>query len=75
MDKLTKRLRDTREDRELTQEQIANILHTSQRVYSRYETGVRALPLEHLYTLCLFYNITPEYFLGFTNKPSSLPKK
>ena len=75
MDILTKRLKDIREDRDLTQSQVAAALHTSQRVYSRYETGVRALPIEHLITLCKLYDLSAEYILGFTNTVKTLPKK
>jgi len=69
------RLRDLREDKDLTQTQIAMILYTSQRVYSRYETGENKLPITHLIKLCEFYNISADYILGFTNEPKPLPKK
>ena len=62
------RIRDTREDKDLTQEDIAKILGTSQKVYTRYETGINKLPITHLITLCEFYNITADYFLGFTDE-------
>ncbi|MEE1319609.1 MAG: helix-turn-helix transcriptional regulator [Ruminococcus sp.] len=75
MDILTKRLKDTREDKDLTQSQVAAALHTSQRVYSRYETGIRALPIEHLMTLCKLYDLSADYLLGFTADPKPLPKK
>ena len=63
------RIRDLREDRDLTQTQVAKELNTSQTVYSRYELGIRALPIEHLITLCKFYNVSADYILGFTNNP------
>lgn len=69
------RIRDLREDRDLTQTQIAKVLNTNQTVYSRYELGIRALPIEHLISLCKFYNISADYVLGFTNEPKQLPKK
>lgn len=75
MDILAKRLRDIREDRDLSQKEIATLLNTSQGYYSKYELGKREMPLHHLKTLCKFYNITPEYFLGFTKEPKPLPKK
>ncbi len=75
MDTLTKRLKDIREDRDLTQSQVAAALHTSQRVYSRYETGIRALPIEHLMTLCKLYDLSADYILGFTSEARPLPKK
>ena len=50
------RLRDLREDMDLNQTQIAEILHTSQTVYSRYERGFQTIPVEHLLILADFYN-------------------
>lgn len=70
-----KRIRDTREDRDLTQQQIAKALHTTQGYYSKYELGKRALPIEHLITLCKLYDLSADYLLGFTNEPEPLPKK
>lgn len=61
------RIKDLREDRDLSQTQIADILKIDQRVYSRYETGINEMPIKHLITLCEFYNVSPEYILGFTN--------
>lgn len=70
-----KRIRDTREDRDLKQADIAKALHTTQGYYSKYELGKRALPIEHLITLCKLYNLSADYLLGFTNEPKPLPKK
>lgn len=75
MEVLYKRLRDIREDKDLTQSDIAKVLNTSQGYYSKYELGKRELPIHHLKTLCKFYNITADYFLGFTKEPKPLPKK
>ena len=75
MDILAKRLRDIREDKDLSQKEIATLLNTSQGYYSKYELGKREMPLHHLKTLCKFYNISPEFFLGFTKEPNPLPKK
>ena len=75
MTNYTKRLRDLREDRDLTQENIAKALHTSQRVYSRYETGQREIPLHHIITLCKLYDVSADYILGFTDEPKRLPHK
>lgn len=58
------RLRDLREDSDLTQRQVAGILGIDQRVYSTYETGKRDLPLQHLITLADFYHVTTDYLLG-----------
>lgn len=58
------RLRDLREDSDLTQRQVAEVLGIDQRVYSTYETGKRDLPLQHLITLADFYHVTTDYLLG-----------
>lgn len=65
-----RRIRDLREDADLNQTQVAEILGTSQTMYSRYERGVQELPLRHLITLCQFYNVSADYLLGFTNRPN-----
>ncbi|WP_455267525.1 helix-turn-helix domain-containing protein [Ruminococcus sp.] len=61
------RLRDLREDRDMNQTQIAEILFTSQTVYSRYERGARTIPVEHLLILADFYGVSTDYILGRTN--------
>ncbi len=61
------RLRDLREDKDLTQNDIAKLLNTTQQVYSRYEKGVNQIPLHHLITLCKFYKVSADYILGLTN--------
>ena len=65
--KLSQKLRELREDRDLTQAEIAKLLNVSQITYSQYERGVRGLPLEHLKTLCLYYGIKSDYILGIPN--------
>ena len=64
------RLRDLREDMDMNQNQIAELLHTSQTVYSRYERGFRTIPIEHLLILADFYNVSTDYILGRTNNKS-----
>ena len=61
------KLRQIREDNDLTQTDIAKLLNVSQITYSQYERGVRSLPIEHLKTLCLYYGIKSDYFLGIPN--------
>ena len=56
-------LRELREDHDLTQSQIADILGTTQQVYARYERGLNELPLRHLRTLCEFYGVSADYIL------------
>lgn len=57
-------LRDLREDKDLKQENIANLLKTTRSYYGQYERGLRPLPIEHLVTLCKFYNVSADYILG-----------
>lgn len=75
MEILTKRLRDTREDKDLSQNDVARILGMKYQQYQNYERGKREMPLHHLKTLCKFYNITADYFLGFTKEAKPLPKR
>lgn len=67
--KTAERIRNLREDKDLTQTHIANLLNTSQTVYSRYERNERSLPIEMLYELCKFYNVSADYILGLTDNP------
>lgn len=61
------RIRDLREDNDLTQKMIANILNISQRGYSHYETGNNDIPTETLIKLAKFYNVSVDYILGLSN--------
>ena len=69
------RLRDLREDHDLNQTEVALLLHTTQTVYSRYERGVRTIPIEHLLILADYYNTSTDYLLGRTNDPKPYPPK
>lgn len=60
-------IKELREDRDLSQQMIAEILDTTQQVYSRYENGVNEMPIRHLITLCKFYNVSADYVLGLKN--------
>ena len=62
-------LRGLREDRDLTQMQIADLLKIGRTMYRRYETGETDIPVRHLKTLCIFYGVSSDYILGL---PSSL---
>ena len=66
-----KRLRDLREDHDKTQQQIADILGTSQTMYARYERGANELPIRHLLTLCAYYGVSADYILGRTDNPKT----
>ena len=62
--KYIKIMRDLREDNDKTQQEIADILGTSQTMYARYERGANALPIHHLLKLCDYYKVSADYFLG-----------
>ncbi|MGM9614799.1 MAG: helix-turn-helix domain-containing protein [Oscillospiraceae bacterium] len=64
MSNYMEKLRALREDNDLTQEQIARLLGTSQTMYARYERGANELPLRHLIVLCRFYNVSADYILN-----------
>ena len=61
------RLRDLREDSDITQSDIAKHLHIRQNTYSQYENGQRQLPIAVLIQLAKFYNVSTDYILGLTN--------
>ena len=61
------RIRDLREDNDLTQKQIADYLNCSQVSYSYYEIGRRGIPSDVLIKLAKFYNTSIDYLLGLTN--------
>ena len=63
-----RRLRDLREDHDKTQQDIADILGTSQTMYARYERGANELPLRHLLTLAEYYGVSADYLLGQSDK-------
>ena len=63
-----KRIRDLREDHDKTQQEIADILETSQTMYARYERGANELPIHHLITLCKYYKVSADYILGLSDK-------
>lgn len=69
------RLRGLREDNDLTQAQIAQILGTSQTMYARYERGANQLPIHHLITLCRFYNVSADYLLDTSPDPRRRQKR
>ncbi len=63
-----RRLRDLREDADLTQTQLAKILGMSQTGYSKYETGENDIPTQVLIALAKFYGTSIDYILGLTDK-------
>ena len=62
-----KRIRDLREDCDLTQKEMAKALNCSQQVYSNYELGQRDIPTDILIKLALFYNVSVDYILGISD--------
>ena len=64
------RLKDLREDHDLTQEKVASYLGIKQSQYSRYERGLRDLPTDILIRLALFYRTSTDYLLGLTHTPA-----
>lgn len=64
------RIRDLREDADLSQQKLAELLHVSQTTYSRYETGVLDIPSASLIALARFYKTSVDYLLGLTDNPT-----
>lgn len=62
-----RRLRDLREDSDLSQTAVAGLLHIQQTVYSRYERGFQTIPLEHLLALADYYHVSVDYILERTD--------
>lgn len=65
------RIRDLREDRDLTQSEVSKLLNISQVAYSYYELNKRSIPLESLCKLADFYNVSTDYILYRTEEKSS----
>ncbi|MBP3381186.1 MAG: helix-turn-helix transcriptional regulator [Clostridia bacterium] len=75
MDSYYPRLKDLREDRDMTQQQVADILGMKQSQYSRYERGVRDVPTDVLIRLAKLFSTSVDYILGMTNDPKPHKKK
>lgn len=69
------RMKAIREDNDLKQSDVANMLSIKQQQYSEYERGLRLIPITYLKDFCQQLNISPEYILGFTDNPKKLPKR
>lgn len=61
---INERLKELRLDHDKTQEDIAKVLNTTKQYYQKYEKGNHPLPIHHLKTLCLYYNVSADYLLG-----------
>lgn len=69
------RIRDLREDRDLKQREIAELLLCDQSLYSKYERGERELPLHLAIQLAEFYDVSVDYLLGLTDEPAPYPRR
>lgn len=69
------RIRDIREDRDLTQKDIAEVLNCKQQTYSRYETGEITIDIYRLETLSNYYGTSVDYLLGLTDEIKPYPRK
>ena len=69
------RIRNIREDRDLTQAEVGRLLNKSQQGYSHIESGRAELKIEDLVTLCRFYDLSADYLIGLVDKPAPLQKK
>jgi len=64
-----RRIRELREDKDLTQKDMAKMLNCSQQVYSNYELGQRDIPTDILIKLCRFHQVSADYILGLSDGP------
>lgn len=69
------RIQDLREDCDLRQQDVADILKCQRNVYRRYESGEREVPVWVIIALAEYYNVSVDYLLGLTNKKLPFPKK
>ena len=70
-----KRIREMRENAELTQQKIADLLNIGQRTYSDYESGKTRIPIDSLLILAEYYDISMDYISGASNEKKPYPKK
>ena len=68
------RLRDLREDNDLTQKEVAAYLVIDQRTYSNYETEKRSMPMEQYRSLAIFYKTSVDYLVGLTDSDEPYPR-
>ena len=68
------RIKEVREDKGYTQNNIAKILNTTQQQYSKYELGIQIIPLEKINTLANYYNTSIDYLVGRTDIRKPYPK-
>lgn len=68
------KIRDIREDKDLTQKQIAKLLNCTQQTYARYESGEITIDIYNIIKLAEFYNTSADYLLGLTNISKPYPR-
>lgn len=68
------KIRNIREDKDLTQKQLSKILNCTQQTYSRYETGEITIDINNIIKLADFYNTSTDYLLGLTNEIKPYPR-
>ena len=68
------RIRSMREDKDLTQEDMARIINVAQRTYSGYENGTRNIPVQAVVKLALYHKVSIDYLLGLTNTQKPYPR-
>lgn len=67
-----KRIKEIREDRDIKQKEIAEILQTDQSYYSKYERGLHTMTADQIIILCKYYNLSADYLLGIIDEPRQI---
>ena len=73
--KYYEKIREMREDRKLSQQDIADLLHIGQRTYSDYETGKTRIPVKSVIALAKFYDVDLNYLTGISQEKNPFPEK
>lgn len=66
-----RRIRELREDNDISQKEVANYLNITQQQYSLYESGKRTIPVDFIIMLTRYYNVTSDYILGLSKEPKN----
>lgn len=73
--KYNERIREIREERFLTQQKVADLLHVGQRTYADYESGKIRIPIDNIMILARFYNVSMDYITGASNVRTKYPRE
>ena len=73
--KYNERIREIREDKMLTQQKVADLLHIGQRTYADYESGKTRIPIDSIMILAKYYNVSMDYITGASNIMREYPKR